>query len=234
MAHADRERKILSDGQVENLFLAKQHAKNIGCPLNHFMTIRLEKCEGEAGKSGTAQARLAPVLERARHWFVRRGHQLTAIWVAEKGELFGGLHVHVHLHIPSKPRRLRRDFVAMMGEWTGVGLDPVNRRNCHVIGQAEVEWPGESTAWEVECCYGEEKGERRVQNYMLKSRSRWHGSRIVGKRCGFSNNLGPAARARPLSTHSMPPRTPPKRHERPLGSISGKNRLRRHTAPTGL
>jgi hypothetical protein len=192
LAKADRKSETLTFQQVETLQSARRHAKMVSLPLNYFVTIRLEKCVGLTGAEGAAQARLAPILERARHWLVRRGETMTHVWVAEKGDFRDGLHVHLHIHIPGKPRQLRHDFVQMMGEWTGVPLDPINRRNKHVIGQAEVEWPGESTAWEIVRIYGDED---HLEDYCLKALRKRYSSRIVGKRCGTSNNLGPASRA---------------------------------------
>jgi hypothetical protein len=78
------------------------HAREIGRPLNRFITIHLEK----AGIEIHGQEQLGKFLKLAGQWLGDRGVPATYVWVMEKG-MGTGLHVHMIIHVPPI---LRKDF----------------------------------------------------------------------------------------------------------------------------
>lgn len=111
MALSSRLSAHLSPANVAELSQAAEHARVIGLPLNHHLTVHLANLDEVPGRN-LPQQRLADFRERARHWLDRRGYRLAAIWVIEAG--MRGPHVHVHLHLPM---HLVGAFRAMVARW---------------------------------------------------------------------------------------------------------------------
>jgi len=193
MARSDRPSTNLNGNQVDNFLAAADHADRISQPLNAHLTVHWEN----AGHDGV-QNRQGRMLECARHWLTRRGHQLTAAWVIERG-MYSGLHTHTMLHIP---RTLLKPFAAKLPDWIGVpALDrenwPKDGTKSHTIACGEA--PGDSPLWQLDRVYDG----LTLRRYLLKaapdqysrhSISHQDQGIVIGKRIGVSNNIAYKAR----------------------------------------
>lgn len=165
------------------LLEAHAFAEQIGRPLNALVTIHWAKVDG----GGDPHKRLARVLRRGLAWLRRRGHGLHHVWRREAGESVGD-HVHLLLHIPAE---LILDFRQALDErWLEAGeekrldardaddqaiyylLKDLTQRDAEALGLPMRRWRD----WR--------RQGRRSKRPM------------AGKTSGFSESLGPAARAR--------------------------------------
>jgi hypothetical protein len=199
MAKSHRTSDYLTAVHVDGIHLAIEHAELIGQPLNAFLTVHWGKWSSPIEKLGpfevTTQRRQGRLLICIRHWLVRRGARLTCVWALEAQHV--GVHSHILIHIP---RRKLAAFTREIPRWLGVGVlprDQWRQFNSKTYTQAV----GEDGIWRLDRIYNLVGLER----YILKGAqgARLGGGikyvpqgRIVGKRCGFSNNIGPAARER--------------------------------------
>lgn len=179
-----RNRQSLQIGRkpAANLHHATRFAERIGQPLNQFITINYTKtaCRPEDA-SARFRLLLASWFARwlRRHPRNRKACQPTYVWVLEAAG--GQTAVHWLVHIP---RGLIREFWSMVPQWVqatvGPDIEPstVKHRRIHnVTGLKRYVLKGMdphfARAWKI----------RPSPQGM-----------IVGKRSGFSRNLGPAAR----------------------------------------
>lgn len=189
MARATRISRNISDDQFANLEEAFCHAATANAPLNHLITIHWENIiDGDVDELKVRQYD-GRFRENIRKWLERKGVVFHCIWVIERGPKGGGLHVHLLVHIP---RSLRRQFMRKIANWTKVPFGVPNEQ--YVIGIAAPRSAGESPTWQLKRLYGEDPEYRRAFNYVTKDHTRE--TILRGKRCGFSQNLGPKARAR--------------------------------------
>ena len=80
MALATRVSAHLSPANVTEISAAAAHARAIGLPLNHHLTVHFANLDEAPGRN-LPQQRLAGLLELARHWLGRRGyHSNTAFF----------------------------------------------------------------------------------------------------------------------------------------------------------
>jgi len=193
MARSDRKSVEITALQTDNLWAAANHAWKIGTPLNAFLTIHWDN----QGGPGTVQDRNSRLLICARRWLDRRGQPLASIWVIERGTV-SGLHAHNLIHVP---RHLLASFTDMLPRWTRIPALPKDQwpdmpRKQHVQGY------GQDGVWQLMRVYDHGVGLRR---YLLKGAAdqrHRYGIRyedqgiVIGKRCGYSNNLGRTARSR--------------------------------------
>ena len=179
-----------------NAHHASRFSEAIGLPLNRFVTVNFT-CTACAPNETShtfrklLAERFAPWLRRtARN---RVGVPPTYIWTIEAGGNQSAAHWLVHV-----PRGLQRAFEAKLGEWLTslLGSDPdfgaVQVKPIHnLIGARRYALKGVDPAW------GPHLGIRPSDQGV-----------VIGKRSGFSRNLGPAARTRGgYRPRRMPPRT---------------------------
>ena len=188
---ADRISEGLTDTQVVSLIDAAAFALATGRTFQRHWTIHY----GKAGVAETDGARfVSRVLALASKQARREGGTLTALWVRERASEKGE-HVHILLHLPAAMRlhgRTRRWIETAGGTWK-----PGVSRVC-IIGGRLAE--PEANAREHQAMNAEN-----VLGYFLKAASEQTGrrmglfragqrGRIVGKRCGWTQNIGKAAR----------------------------------------
>lgn len=170
-----------------NIKLAANFAEQTGRPLNKAVHIHWAKANG----GGDTRQRQAKILELLRHWFRRRGHELLLVWAFERG-LSPELHTHIVLHVP---HGLNGAFDRKLPELIGGGEDGYLK-----IVQAYDAGAVRYLLKDVDTDFYEKVGlpdPTSKAGRMLKAKRTTRP--ISGKRCGTSQNLGPAARSRWVS-----------------------------------
>lgn len=191
---ASRESHQITVAQVANLIAAARHAFNVGLPLNRFTTIHWEGAGVPLASMAKATGHFIDLMSKA---LARHGTSTAWLWVHENGEGKGG-HCHMLAHVPAdltpivtglQKRWLRR----VTGRPYRAGIinsKPIGGRLGLEIGNPSLH------AHNLDA----------VLVYLLKGASddaanqfalHRHdpGGRIIGKRCGTSQNIGAKARA---------------------------------------
>lgn len=188
---SDRTSDGLTDSQVAAIIEAAAFALATGRTFQRHWTIHY----GKAGIGPRDGARfVSHVLALASKQARREGGELTALWVRERAS-DKGEHVHILLHLPAAMRlhgRTRRWIEAAGGRWQpGVGC-------VRIIG-------GRLSKIEADRDTHRTANAANVARYLLKAASpetgerlaltrAGCGGRIVGKRCGWTQNIGSKAR----------------------------------------
>jgi len=203
----DRYTLTLSAAKVFELIAAAAHAKKIGCPLNRFISVHLDRGDLD----DRAQIAVGGFLRRAGQWLGDRDIPATYLWVLE--HVAGtGLHVHILIHVPPT---IQKDFgFRARHAWLKLsGLTP----SANVIRSEHVGPRGfdQATA---------SKRDKASYDRQLAGVLRYHlknidpaapmpglddttaaaalridpesSTAIYGKRCGWSQNIGATARQR--------------------------------------
>lgn len=190
---ADRESHDLSAAQIGNLKAAERHAKKIGLPFTRMITIHWEAAGVPLEGMAKATGRFTDLMTKA---LARHGSGTAWLWVHENGDGKGG-HCHLLAHVPAElvpiVNRLRLGWLnSITGRTYKKGVicsKPIGR-----LLELEVSNPDlhavnllkafgyclKQTEPEVASQFGLERLEP--------------GGRIIGKRCGTSQNIGPKAR----------------------------------------
>lgn len=184
----DRVTYALTERQVANLIDAAAFAGQIGKPLNrhcsaHFALIGREDRDGFE----TLQA----FLKLAREWCYRQGETLAYVWTRESAEI--GTHAHILFHVPPP---LEAVFARRLWRWMKQACGGAYAKGaCHsrrVYGwQSYLRGDPETF----------ERNQGNVLHYILKAADgdatarhaltkQQAGGRVVGKRCGTSQNIG--------------------------------------------
>lgn len=178
--------------QVANLNAAAAYANDIGLPLNrhsiaHFGLLGLDDHEGFNAMQG--------LLATMRGWCWRKGETFAYIWVREKAEY--GPHAHMLLHVPAP---IEATFARLQWRWMKNACGGLYSRGAF-FSRPVAGWSsyvsGESGVFE--------QNQSAVINYVLKGansdaivahriRNPKYSGRVIGKRCGTSQNIGQAAR----------------------------------------
>lgn len=191
--HSDRESHELSVAQVDNLIEAARHAHAIGLPLNRMITIHWEAAGLPLEAMSKATGRF---IDRMTKAITRHGGKTAWLWVHEGGEQEGG-HCHLLAHVPPNivpvltrlQRGWLRGITCRKYQAKVIHSKPIGR----VLG-IEVSNPDLHAA-----------NLNTVLAYVLKGASQeaalqyglpWlkPGGRIIGKRCGVSQNIGAKTR----------------------------------------
>ena len=190
---ANRVSDGLTDRQVADLLSAGKYAMNTGRIFQRHWTVHY----GLAGIEPSDGARfVSRLLDLVAKQAQREGGRMTALWVRERAS-GKGEHVHILLHLPAGMRlqgRTRRWIEAAGGRWRR-GVSKVR-----TVGRALAKVEGNSKTHRI-------ANAANVVRYMLKAASVQTGERlaltkagrggsIVGKRCGWTQNIGKAARGR--------------------------------------
>ena len=189
---ADRTSDGLTDKQVVQLVRAAKQAVTTGRVFQRHWTVHY----GKAGIQPHDGARfVGKLLDLVSKQAKRDGGQLTAIWVREcassKGE-----HVHILMHLPTEMslRNRTRRWIEAAGGTYRPGVSKVT-----IIG---------GTLSKIEADIDQRRcaNAENVVRYVLKAASEAEGARvglqrlqdggcIVGKRCGWTQNIGHQARS---------------------------------------
>lgn len=187
---ADRVSSFLTLRQCEGLIAAANHAERIGLPFNRHWTVHYQA-------AGIAEADAARFIGRLHkivgEYSRRQGGGFAAIWVREGGEGKGG-HVHILMHLPARlslTGRTRR-WIRRAGGECRSGASYVRA----VAGRLKAaETGGEHYA----------SNAATVRDYLLKGageevgralglKRTGEGGPVIGKRCGWTQNIGRASR----------------------------------------
>jgi hypothetical protein len=190
---ASRVSTALTEKQVKDTFAAAERAVAIGLPFNRFVTIHLEALGFTDAKAGKAINRY---LKLVGDYLTRRGRRTAWRYVREndEGDKRKGSHVHIYLHWPDGLSfgRMQRKWVRALA-----GKRPPRRAvRTRRIGGSASAWRAAPDVYRVNL--------RRVLSYGLKGAPaavaalyqldrHEEGGRIIGKRCGQSQNLGGGA-----------------------------------------
>lgn len=91
-----RRTTALSLKQAEGVIHAALHAERVGLPFNRHVTLRLE----QVGVANADDVRaIGRFLKLFRDWLSSQGHSTAYAWVRESGYVIGS-HVHILLHVP--------------------------------------------------------------------------------------------------------------------------------------
>ncbi|MEO1969125.1 MAG: hypothetical protein ABGW87_10485 [Sphingomonadaceae bacterium] len=192
---ADRVSHALTTPQIANLKAAERHAAAIGLPLTRFITIHWEAAGVPLDGMARATGRFTDLL---RKMLARHGCETAWIWVHENGPGKGG-HCHLLAHVPAdhvkplgalakgwlrritgKPYRKRVIHSKPIGG--RLRLEASNR-DLHAVNVAAVlAYILKGANPEAASQFGLERLEP--------------GGRIVGKRCGASQNIDKIARGK--------------------------------------
>jgi hypothetical protein len=133
-------------------------------------------------------AAIGAFLTKLRHWLRKQGHRTAYAWVRENGRVIGS-HVHILLHLPPGVviggHRSRRWIEAISGRryCTGtIKTRAISQRSYDANLAAVVAYLCKGASDEV------------AEGLRLERRK--PGGRIIGKRAGWSENVGTKARLR--------------------------------------
>jgi len=178
-----RETRSMSNAQVTGLIEAARHAQRIGLPFNRHITVRLEKA-GVEDRDGV-QA-IGKFLTRIRDWLRRKGLRTSYAWAREWAYSTGS-HVHILLHLPPevtlRGSRTRRWIEAISGQPYEAGTICTRR-----IAQSA--YDQNLAALVGYLC----KGASADVADSLGLTRRKYGGAVIGKRAGWSQNIGKKAR----------------------------------------
>lgn len=175
---------------MRSLIAAAQFAVASGKAFNRHVTIHWQAAgihDSEAAQATGAYLKLA------RDWLARSQHQTPAwLWVRENGDGKGS-HVHILLYVPGSARwtgaRMKRWLALISGKPYARGSIQTRRIAGSIGSPAYRENLGAVLAYvikgaspEAAACFNLDRLEA--------------GGHIIGKRCGWSQNIGAAARRR--------------------------------------
>lgn len=194
---ADRESHALTAAQVGSLKAAARHAGRIGLPLTRMLTVHWQAAGVPLAGMAKATGRFCHLMTKA---LARHGNGTAWLWVHENGDGKGGhCHLLAHVpvaHVPRLTALLRRWLRKITGQpyCKGVILSrPIGGRlgleagnpGLHAINlEAALAYVLKGASHEAASQFGLERLEP--------------GGRVIGKRCGTSQNIGAKARKDPL------------------------------------
>jgi len=191
---ADRESYALTPAQIGNLKAAERHATNIGLPFTRMITIHWEAIGVPLSGMAKATGRFTDLMTKA---LARHGSATAWLWTHESGDGKGG-HCHLLAHVPAhlvpviaglqrgwlrriagQPYRARVIHSKPIGG--RLGLETGNP-DLHTVNlEAALAYVLKGASDEAASQFGLERLEP--------------GGRILGKRCGTSQNIGAKARS---------------------------------------
>ena len=190
---AERESHSLTLGQVTNLEAAERHAEKIGLPFTRMVTIHWEAAGVPLAGMARATGRFTDLMGKA---LSRHGSDTAWLWTHENGDGKGG-HCHLLAHVPASVvsiiARLQRGWLRRITSEAyqarvihskpiggRLGLE-VGNPDLHAVNvAAALSYVLKGASPEAASQFGLERLEP--------------GGRVVGKRCGTSQNIGAKAR----------------------------------------
>jgi len=190
---SNRESHALTVTQIANLTNAEGHSKAIGLPFTRMQTIHWESAGVPLEGMAKATGRYLDLLTK---WLARKGCKTAWLWVHEGGEGKGG-HCHLLIHVPAE---LARELAAKQKGWLRrITGKPYRKRVIHskpIGGRLGLERGNpELHAVNLEAALA-----YCLKGASLKAASQFGlerlepGGRVIGKRCGTSQNIGATAR----------------------------------------
>jgi len=190
---ADRESHALTLRQIVNLIEATRHAERIGLPFTRMITIHWQAAGVPLNAMANATGRYLDLFSKA---LARNGSATAWLWVHENGRNKGG-HCHLLAHVPAglvpvitclQKRWLRR-IVGKPYRSRVIRSRPIGGR----LGLENGNPPLHALNLENALRYvlkGSDDGA--AEAFSLDRLE--PGGRIIGKRCGVSQNIGPKTR----------------------------------------
>lgn len=190
---ADRESHALTAAQIGNLSAAAAHANVIGLPLTRMVTIHWEAAGVPLTGMASATGRFTDLMTKA---LARHGSRTTWIWTHENGDGKGG-HCHLLAHVPAD---LVRKLTGLQKGWlrsiTGrpyrrrvILSKPVGGRLGLEAGNPDLHAVNLAAALAYVVKGASPAAASQFDLERLES-----GGRVIGKRCGTSQNIGAKAR----------------------------------------
>lgn len=190
---ADRESHTLTTAQIGNLKAAKRHAEKIGLPFTRMISIHWEAAGVPLAGMAKATGRFTDLLAKA---LARHGSATAWLWTHENGDGKGG-HCHLLAHVPAD---LVLIVAALQRGWlrriTGqpyrkrvIHSDPIGGRLGLEIGNPDLH----AVNLEAALAYVLKGASPEAASQFGLERLEY-GGRIIGKRCGTSQNIGAKAR----------------------------------------
>lgn len=195
---ADRENHALTTAQIANLRAAERHAATIGLPFTRMISIHWEAAGVPLSGMAKATGRFTDLMAKA---LSRHGAATSWLWVHENGDGKGG-HCHLLAHVPAdlvdrltklqrgwlrritgQPYRARVIHSRPIGKTCDTYRSNLNDYCSNVVMALAYVLKGSSP--EAALHFGLERAEP--------------GGRIIGKRCGTSQNIGAKARQKRLA-----------------------------------
>lgn len=192
---ANRESHALSAAHVGNLIAATAHANAIGLPFTRMITIHWEAAGVPLAVMAKATGRFTDLMAKA---LARHRCGTAWIWVHENGDRKGG-HCHMLAHVPANLVsiliRLQRGWLRKI---TGRPYQSRVIKSRPIGGRLGLE-AGNPVVFAANL--------EATLSYILKQASPMatskfalerleSGGRVIGKRCGTSQNIGAKARRR--------------------------------------
>lgn len=190
---ADRESHALTTAQIGNLKAAERHSRLIGLPLTRMLTIHWEAAGQPFRGMAKATGRFLDLLTK---WLKRKGRRTAWLWVHENGD-GKGWHAHILAHVPAD---LVQELTGKVKGWlsriTGktyrksvIHSKPIGKR----LG-VEVTNPSDHAInLEAALAYVLKGASPEAASQFALERLE-PGGRVIGKRCGTSQNIGAKAR----------------------------------------
>lgn len=190
---ADRESHQLTAAQIANLLAAASHATRIGLPFTRMVTIHWGAAGVPLGAMAKATGRFIDLLSKA---LSRHGNRSAWLWVHENGTGKGG-HCHVLAHVPPSlvkivtglQRRWLRLITGRAYKGRVILSRPIGGRLRLEVNNPDLHTANLDAA--LSYCLKAVCSQTASQFGLDRLQS---GGRIIGKRCGTSQNIGPKAR----------------------------------------
>lgn len=190
---ADRESHALTCPQIGNLKAAECHAQKIGLPFTRMISIHWESAGVPLASMARATGRFTDLMTKA---LARHGSDTAWLWTHESGDGKGG-HCHLLAHVPgdlvSRLTALQRGWLRRI---TGqpyrarvIHSKPIGGRLGLEAGNPDLH----AINLEVALAYVL-KGASPQAAAQFRLERLEPGGRVIGKRCGTSQNIGAKAR----------------------------------------
>lgn len=190
---ADRESEALTAAQIGNLKAAERHAAKIGLPFTRMITIHWQAAGVPLAGMAKATGRFTDLLTKA---LARHGSGTAWLWSHEGGPTKGG-HCHMLVHVPAHlvpvvsrshkgwlRRITRQPYRARV-----IHSKPIGGRLGLEVGNPDLH----AVNLEAALAYVI-KGASTEAAAQFNLKRLEPGGRIIGKRCGTSQNIGAKAR----------------------------------------
>lgn len=196
---ADRESHALNANQISNLLASAAQAQAIGLPFTRMISIHWQAAGVPLESMAKATGRYLDLFAKAA---ARNGMQTAWLWVHEnapgKGHDKGG-HLHLLAHVP--PGLVSAIMGRQRGWLRSITGQPYRSRVIHskpIGGRLGLERGNpdlHAVNLDAAIAYCLKGADADAGNRFGLTRLE-PGGRIIGKRCGTSQNIGPAARVR--------------------------------------
>jgi hypothetical protein len=190
---ADRVSVSLTTAQVANLRAAAEHAAKIGLPLNRMITVHWKAAGAPPEAMARATGRFIDLLTKA---LTRHGSRTAWAWVHENGSGKGG-HCHLLAHVPpalvnlvsKRQRSWLKRITGKSYKSRVIQSRPIGARLGLEVGNPDLHAVNLLAAVKYVLKGADGKAAERFNIVELEP-----GGRIIGKRCGTSQNIGRKAR----------------------------------------